>query len=125
MPSSNLYPLRCIVPTSIALLPWFLSFVAANAVASARKFPVGRRTPHRSEERLGLSRFGGAVRGSLVFEDGKITQLGPTVQTPKNAEIIDLQGRRVYPGLLDAMSDIGLVEIGSVRATIDNRELAS
>jgi imidazolonepropionase-like amidohydrolase len=62
-------------------------------------------------------------KGTLVFEQGKITALGADVTPPANAEVIDLAGKHVYPGLFDAMSEIGLVEIDSIRATIDGQEV--
>jgi len=60
--------------------------------------------------------------GTLVFDGGKITAIGKEATTPENAEVIDLGGKHVYPGLFDAMTDLGLVEINSIRATIDNHE---
>ena len=62
-------------------------------------------------------------KGTLVFEGGKITALGTGVAVPAGAEVIDLAGKHVYPGLFDAVTDVGLVEINSVRATIDDQEV--
>jgi imidazolonepropionase-like amidohydrolase len=61
-------------------------------------------------------------RGTLVFQSGRITELGPQVQPPAGAEIIDLQGRHIYPGLIEAHSQLGLTEISSTRATVDHTE---
>jgi len=61
-------------------------------------------------------------QGTLVFDGGKITAIGKEVTTPANAEAIDLAGKHVYPGLFDALTDLGLVEINSVRATLDVQE---
>lgn len=60
--------------------------------------------------------------GVLVFAGGKITALGKDATIPPDAEVIDLAGKHVYPGLFDALTDLGLVEINSVRATLDVRE---
>src|SRR5262245_37860367 len=60
--------------------------------------------------------------GTLVFDGGKITAISKDATIPPNAEVIDLAGKHVYPALFDAMTDLGLVEINSIRATIDNRE---
>ena len=62
------------------------------------------------------------VVGVLVFDKGRITALGASTPIPPEAEQIDLQGKHVYPGLFDAMSDMGLVEIEAVRATLDQSE---
>lgn len=61
--------------------------------------------------------------GVIVFENGKITQLGKNITLPTDCETIDGENRHVYPSMIEAYSDIGLVEINSVDATIDNREI--
>ncbi len=60
--------------------------------------------------------------GTLVFENGKITALGPEAAPPANAEVIDLAGKHVYPGLISANTVLGLTEIGAVRSTADYAE---
>jgi imidazolonepropionase-like amidohydrolase len=59
---------------------------------------------------------------TLVFDQGRITAVGQKVPVPPGAKRIDVRGRRVYPGLIDAYSQLGLVEIGEVRATRDYAE---
>jgi len=44
------------------------------------------------------------------------------VAIPANAEKIDLKGQHVYPGLMDAHTHLGLSEIMSVKATVDQAE---
>lgn len=61
----------------------------------------------------------------IVFEKGKITAIGTDVIIPKAAETVDLNGQHVYPGLIEAMSQIGLREIAAVRSTRDNAESGS
>lgn len=61
-------------------------------------------------------------KGTIVFDGGKITAIGVDAAVPEGAEKIDASGKHVYPGLFDALTDMGLVEIGSVRATDDFRE---
>jgi imidazolonepropionase-like amidohydrolase len=60
---------------------------------------------------------------SIVVTDGKITALGKSVTTPAGATTVDAKGKHVYPGLILAVSSLGLLEIGAVRATNDTREL--
>lgn len=47
--------------------------------------------------------------GTLVIEDGKIVALGSSssVNVPRNAEIIDVSGMVIMPGLVDSHSHIG------------------
>jgi imidazolonepropionase-like amidohydrolase len=52
---------------------------------------------------------------SIEIRNGKITQVGTSI-TPA-------QGKHVYPGLILAASNLGLVEVSSVRATSDAREI--
>lgn len=60
--------------------------------------------------------------GVLVFSAGKITAVGEDVEIPEDAERIDVSGKDIYPGLIDAASHLGLVEIDAVRATLDMQE---
>jgi imidazolonepropionase-like amidohydrolase len=60
---------------------------------------------------------------TVVMVDGKITAVGTNVSVPAGAQTIDARGKHVYPGLILSSSNLGLVEIGSVRATNDVREL--
>lgn len=60
--------------------------------------------------------------GTLLFIDGKIAEIGGDVNLPVNVEVIDVQGKHIFPGLIDANSNMGLVEINAVRATVDERE---
>jgi imidazolonepropionase-like amidohydrolase len=61
--------------------------------------------------------------GTIVFDRGKITAIGKDVMPPAGAEVIDLNGKRVYPGLFEPLNDVGLVEINSIRATVDAQEI--
>jgi imidazolonepropionase-like amidohydrolase len=60
--------------------------------------------------------------GTIVFENGKITAIGADTAVPAGAEVIDATGKHVYPGLINANTVLGLVEIGAVRATVDVEE---
>ncbi|QEC54549.1 amidohydrolase family protein [Flavisolibacter ginsenosidimutans] len=61
--------------------------------------------------------------GSIVVVNGKITAVGASVTPPAGAKTIDAQGKQVYPGLILANSNLGLVDVNSVRATSDVREI--
>ena len=60
--------------------------------------------------------------GTVVFDKGKITAIGKDVKLPAGAVKVDVTGKHVYPGLFDADTDLGLVEIAAVRATVDDAE---
>jgi imidazolonepropionase-like amidohydrolase len=61
--------------------------------------------------------------GTILFDKGLITDLGTTVAIPEDAVTIDLQGKHVYPGMIESYSQLGLTEIGAVRSTNDYTEL--
>lgn len=60
--------------------------------------------------------------GTILVRDGMIAAVGPDVAVPPGAEVVDASGLRAYPGLIDSYSYLGLSEISSVAATVDNRE---
>ena len=59
--------------------------------------------------------------GVLVMSAGKISALGASgsVAIPKNAQVIDVTGMTVYPGLIDSESYLGLTEISAEKMTND------
>lgn len=69
----------------------------------------------------------GAVleRGDVLFTDGRIAAIGPKIAAPAGAEVIDVSGRRVYPGLIAAHTQLGLIEISGARQTSDIAEIGA
>ena len=59
--------------------------------------------------------------GVLVISAGKIAAVGAAgaVKIPKDAEVIDVSGMTVYPGLIDSESYLGLTEISAEESTND------
>ena len=49
----------------------------------------------------------------------------PAPRFPDGATRIDVTGLHVYPGLFDALGQMGLVEVNAVAATVDHTELGS
>ena len=58
-----------------------------------------------------------------MITNGKIAAVGTNVTPPQGATQIDASGKHVYPGLISTVSNLGLVEIGAVRATTDIQEI--
>nr|MBP8274281.1 amidohydrolase family protein [Acidobacteriota bacterium] len=56
----------------------------------------------------------GAViaRGTIVIKGNKIDAVGANVAVPSGAKVVDAAGANVYPGFIDASTDIGLNEPG-------------
>lgn len=62
--------------------------------------------------------------GTIKIKDGKIEEVGANIAVPADdAQVVDAKGKHVYPGLILPTSNLGLVEIGSVRADSDVREI--
>ena len=46
--------------------------------------------------------------GSLLIKDGKIVSAGKSVSVPKNAVVIDLEGKHIYPSFVETYSNFGV-----------------
>ena len=59
--------------------------------------------------------------GVVVLENGKITAVGPATATkvPKGAQVYNAKGMTVYPGLFDAETQLGLVEVEADQDSTD------
>ncbi len=64
--------------------------------------------------------------GMVLIQAGKIAAVGQTVPVPTGAKEIDARGMHVYPGMIDAGTTMGLVEIGQgANATVDLTEIGA
>ena len=64
--------------------------------------------------------------GTVVIQNGKIAAVGANVTVPANAERIDGKGLSVFPGMIDAATNLGLAEITlGVPASVDVAETGS
>jgi imidazolonepropionase-like amidohydrolase len=62
---------------------------------------------------------------TLLIKDGMIAEMGKNVSIPSDAEVINCQGKWIYPGMFDAGTRLGLVEVNSVPETQDNQEIGN
>lgn len=60
---------------------------------------------------------------SIEIKDGKITAIGNNITPSAGATVADAKGKHVYPGLILSNSNLGLIEVNSVRATADASEI--
>jgi imidazolonepropionase-like amidohydrolase len=91
-------------------------------------------TPKAPAQKGAIAIVGGTVHpvsgppiknGVVVFDRGIITQVG-RVETRELSgvdTILDAKGKHVYPGFIGAYTNLGLTEIGAVRATRDFDEV--
>ena len=94
-------------------------FATANAQETVYPAPAQKETIVLTNATIHVGN-GKVMEGNVVITSGKITEVGNTTATGK---IIDCKGKHIYPGLILSSSQLGLVEVPSVRATIDASEL--
>jgi len=62
--------------------------------------------------------------GTVVIRDGKIEAVGANVSVPSGAQTIDGRGLSIYPGMIDAGTSMGLVEVPQgANGTVDTSEV--
>jgi imidazolonepropionase-like amidohydrolase len=67
---------------------------------------------------------GTITNGTIVMDRGKITAIGGAeVAVPRGAKVVDVTGKHIYPGLIDAYSTVGISEIGAVDVSNDVNEM--
>ncbi len=60
--------------------------------------------------------------GTVLVQGSRILAVGSSVTVPEGSRVIDASGQHIYPGLIALGTDLGLREIGAVRATNDQAE---
>ena len=70
-----------------------------------------------------LTATGPALRNaSILLRDGKVVEVGATVNAPADAVVIDGAGKYVTPGLIDTHSHLGVYSAPGVEALSDGNE---
>ncbi|MBA4121290.1 MAG: amidohydrolase family protein [Acidobacteria bacterium] len=121
------YELRIIKPVFNLCLSVFLcgifSFVQAQNDGSQQN-QTGKAGTFAIVNARIVTVSGGVIEnGTLVIRNGKIEAVGATISVPSGAEQIDAKGLNVYPGMIDAGTNLGLAEVGQgAPATIDVAE---
>lgn len=98
----------------LSLLPLLLLFIWSLPVFS-EPLVLCNGTIHTATEE--------AFPGYVVIEGGKIAAVGRG--QPPAGPRVDLGGGHLYPGLIDADTQLGLVEVESLRATRDEYEVGA
>lgn len=60
---------------------------------------------------------------SVLILDGRIAEIGPKLAPKASIRIVDARGLHLYPGLINAATNVGLSEIQALRDTVDLDEL--
>lgn len=62
---------------------------------------------------------------SVLVIDGKIADIGPHLSPHGGARVVDGRGLHLYPGMINAATNVGLAEIESLRDTVDLDEIGT
>lgn len=102
---------RSIAPAALAV------FCLASGLVAAQTLVIEGGTVHPIS--------GEPFVGRVVIRDGLIEAASPDAVAPAGAATLDANGLHVYPGLFDALSTLGLLEVGAARATDDRSEMGA
>lgn len=61
----------------------------------------------------------------VLLVDGKISAIGADLAVPAGTQVLSLQGKQLYPGLVALANQLGLTEIEAVRSTDDTTEVTN
>jgi imidazolonepropionase-like amidohydrolase len=103
----------------------FLIILSLGARAQETVYPAAKQAQPIAVTNATVHIGNGQVlnNATVLMVDGKITAVGTNVTVPANAQIVNGEGKHVYPGLILSSSNLGLVEVPSVRATNDVQEI--
>ena len=105
-----------LAPLALALL------AAAPALAQGAQYRAQGGTFALTDCRIETVTRGTVERGTVLIEDGRIAGVGD-VAVPAGAASVPCDGGTVYPGMIDAGTRLGLVEVGSQSETQDTDEV--
>src|SRR4051812_6304981 len=109
-----------------SMAPWTFLLAAAFALVPVFATRVGGQ----AQSRPGLVALKGATiltvtrgtipNGTIVMRDGKIAAVGANIDVPAGAEVIDVTGKFVSPGLIDCHSHIANDDINEGGTTVSS-----
>lgn len=97
--------LLAVLLSSVALAGTGQVFAATVAITGAKAFSMTSAEPLEN--------------ATIVVTDGRIQAVGAGLAPPPGARIIEAKGRVVTPGLMNADSQLGLIEVDSTDDTVD------
>jgi len=113
--------MKRIIITTITLVFLFVQAIAQETVYPAKEYKglifITGGTVHVGNGQV-------LENTTIKINNGKIVEVGQNIPVPSgDVKVFDAKGKHVYPGLILANSQLGLVEVNSVRATIDHTEV--
>lgn len=103
----------------------YLAITTNCSYAQETVYPAPKQTVTTVITNATVHKGNGEVieNATIVITDGKIAAVGKNIPVPPGATTVDAKGKQVYPGLILPVSNLGLVETSSVRATSDVQEI--
>ena len=110
---------------NLKLIVAFLIAIEMVGAGSSAKYAAQTRSDTYAIRNARIVTVTGPVieKGTILIAGGKIGAVGADVAVPAGARVIDASGLSVYPGMIDAGDDMGLVEISSVAGSVDTTEI--
>ncbi len=91
-----------------------LSLSLFSSIAMSESYLIKNATLHTATAK------GMLKNADILIENGKIKDVGQDLSASKEATVIDGKGKHVTPGLINASTTMGLVEISAVSSTVDS-----
>jgi imidazolonepropionase-like amidohydrolase len=102
-----------------------LLFVSINLYALTPE-PAGKQEKavvyHNATIHIGNGKI--LENATIAFDNGKISRMGHFKMAWQETDI-DLKGKHIYPGFILPLTTLGLVEVDSVKATVDSKEVGN
>jgi len=110
------------------LLTLLISAGTLSAFAQANISPAAKQTKTIAITGATLHIGNGTVipNGTIVFSNGKILSVTANGQSPQgDVQLIKADGKHIYPGFIAPVTNLGLTEFESVKATLDFEEIGN
>jgi imidazolonepropionase-like amidohydrolase len=123
---SPVNPMPPLTPAPVATAP-------STAMASQPQGSNGSNGSTNGSEGPAIALVGATVHpvsgpaiedGAVIITDGVISYVGNRggADIAADAEVINVAGKHIYPGMIDPLTQVGMIEIGSFGAAHDDRE---
>lgn len=117
---------KYIIAAALSLLS-VSTFVSTTSFAQANISPAPKQTQAIAITGATIHIGNGTVieNGTLVFDKGKIVSVTAGGSAQSGATEIKANGKHVYPGFIAPITNLGLTEFESVKATLDFNEIGN
>ncbi len=107
------------------LFSLFVTLICTNIIAQEKMAPAPVQSEKFAVTNAVIHIGNGKIitNGSIVVANGKIVEVNESATASSNMKIVNAAGKHVYPGIIAASTNLGLVEVASTKSTIDAQEL--